>query len=90
MLSLTKPANQSRLNAAVTEVIGLNVMGPVCIPGEWNAREAMHYIEVKLKLPHTLYFVTDEGRGILYQVTDKLVHFTRSCVYIYPNEKVNP
>jgi cell shape-determining protein MreD len=29
MLLLTKPATQHRLNAAVVEVLGLNVMGPV-------------------------------------------------------------
>jgi hypothetical protein len=99
MLILTKPVNQERLNAAVVEVVGLNVMGPVCIPGEWDAHEVMRYIEVKLKQPHTLYFVTDDdsnnnegnnnnssSSSIMYQVTDKLVHFTKSQIYIYPNE----
>ena len=88
MLTLTKPANQDRLNAAVAEVADLNVMGPVCIPGEWDAHEAMLYTEVKLKQPHTLYFITEDDGSIMYQITNKLIHFKRSCVYIYPNNDV--
>ena len=88
MLTLTKPVTQERLNAAVAEVIGLNVMGPVRIPGEWDANETINYVEERLKQTNSLHYITESG--VMYQITDKIIHFTHTEIYIYPNEQINP
>ncbi len=83
MLFLTKPATQDRLNAAVVEVIGLNVMGPVSIPGTlWSASNALEYTETKLKQPLTLF--QDLEHGIYFQVNNKRVCFNATGVVIFP------
>lgn len=87
MLTLTTPVTQERLNAAVVEVIGLNVMGPVCIPGEWDVQETINHVKVKLKHPCSMHYITDQG--VMYQIKDKIIHFTRSDIYIFPSNEKN-
>lgn len=82
MLLLTKPATQERLNAAVFETIGLNVMGHIGIPGEWNANSTAQYIQRRLKkqAPITQHLCTEHGVRLL--VGDKYIYFTKSGVLI--------
>ena len=82
MLLLTKPTTQERLNAAVFEIIGLNVMGPVGIPGEWDARSAAQYIERRLKRPITQHPCKEHG--MLLQTGNKHIYFTQSGILIQP------
>jgi hypothetical protein len=84
MLSLTKPATQSRLNAAVVEVIGLNVMGPVYIPGEWDVHDTILYAESKLKKFEPLTLYQDPCTGTFFFAKNKKVHFTPSGISIHP------
>jgi hypothetical protein len=81
MLSLTKPATQSRLNSAVVEVIGLNVMGSVYIPGSWDVQKTIQYAETKLKQQLTLYH--DPYSGTYFCANNKKVHFTPSGISIH-------
>jgi hypothetical protein len=88
MLILTKPATQSRLDAAIVEVIGLNIMGPVYIPGSWDAHSTIQYAEIKLKQPLTMYH--NPKAGVYFNANDKQVHFTLSGVLINPAETLIP
>lgn len=81
MLILPRPANQDRLNAAVVEVIGLNVMGPVGIPGDWDAHETIRYAESRAKASIVPY-ASEQGVGFFS--SDKWVHFTPLRVTIQP------
>ena len=80
MLLLTKPATQDRLNAAVVEIIGLNVTGSVCIPVGaqmmmmWDAGSTLRYAERRLKQSITLIQDSERG-GVYFQVDNKLVCF---------------
>ena len=82
MLLLTKPTTQERLNAAIFEIIGLNVMGPVGIPGEWNAKSAAEYIECRLKRPVTQHECKEHG--IRLQTGNKHIYFMQSGILIQP------
>ena len=84
---LTKPATQDRLNAAVVEVLGLNVMGPVGIPGTWDVGKTVLYIQSKLKEPLALYSTHTEGITQSYHTEKKRIYFTESGVFIYPLKK---
>lgn len=88
MLMLSKPSTQDRLNAAVVEVIGLNVMGPVSIPGSWNAEKAILYIEKRLKEPITHQVYDEEGTQFYAQ--DKVIHFSSIGVQIEPLQTTMP
>ena len=81
MLMLARPVTQDHLNASVLEVINLNVMGPVGIPGEWDADDTIRYIEAKTKT--TLQSVPIEN-GIHFFINDKRVKFTQFRVTIQP------
>ena len=80
MLLLTKPATQDRLNAAVVEIIGLNVTGSVCIPVGaqmmmmWDAGSTLRYAERRLKQSISLIQDSERG-GVYFQVDNKLVCF---------------
>ena len=82
MLLLTKPTTQERLNAAVFEIIGLNVMGSIRIPGEWDASSVAQYIERRLKRPVTQYLCREHG--IRLHAENKCIYFTQSGILIQP------
>ena len=76
MLMLRKPVTQDRLNAAVMETINLRITGSVGIPGIWDMKDTMHYIESK-----TGKTLEDNGSSE-FSVDDKCVRFTSFCVVI--------
>lgn len=79
MLMLSTPATQSRLNAAVKEMINLRISGSVGIPGEWDMQETMLYLESKTRRKLEAY----DGE---FDVGDKSVRFTPFFVLIQSNE----
>jgi hypothetical protein len=85
MLYLSKPATQARLNAAVAEVIGLNVLGPVGIPwGCCAARDAdgvVQYTETRMKQRMKPVF---QGDALHFHINNKQVCFTEWGVVIQP------
>lgn len=84
MLLLTKPATQDRLNAAVVEVLGLNVMGPIGIQGaSWDIHNTVRYIEARLKQPLTVV-LDSESQFHFFHANKKRVCFTSSGVLIFP------
>jgi hypothetical protein len=86
MLLLSKPATQDRLNAAVFEVIGLNVMGSVGIPGRWDAEKAIQYIEKRLKESITQQMFSEEGTQ--FYAKNKVIHFSPTGVLIEPVQTI--
>jgi hypothetical protein len=82
MLLLTKPATQERLDAAVYEIIGLRVMGPIGIPGEWNAHSTAQYLQRRLKKQITQNVCKEHGMQLL--AGNKRIYFTKSGVLIQP------
>ena len=88
MLILTKPATQSRLDSAIVEVVGLNIMGPVYIPGSWDAYSTKQYAEIKLKQLLAMYHHPEAG--VYFFANGKQVHFTLSGVLIHPPETTIP
>lgn len=81
MLFLSKPVSQSRLNAAVAELVGLRVDGSVCIPGSWDAHSAMQHTKSRLKQP--LYLLdSPEKNSVCFCIGNKQVLFTDSMVYV--------
>jgi hypothetical protein len=83
MLLLTKPATQERLDAAVYEIIGLRVMGPIGIPGEWNAHSTAQYLQRRLKMKQITQHVCKE-HGFQLLAGNKCIYFTKSGVLIQP------
>jgi hypothetical protein len=88
MLLLTKPTTQDRLNAAVFEIIGLNVMGSIGIPGDWDANSTAQYIERRLKRPITQHFCREHG--VRLHTGNKCIYFTQSGVLIQPMHTLMP
>ena len=86
MLLLSKPATQDRLNAAVIEVIGLNVMGSVNIPGMWDAEKTILYIEKRLKKPIEYQIYNEEGTWFF--IHNKVIHFAPNRVLIRPLQTI--
>jgi hypothetical protein len=84
MIFLSKPPTQNRLNAAVVEIVGLNVMGPVCIPGTWDLNCTLEYTERKLK--QQLISFIDLEQGTYFVANNRRIYFTPSGVWIYPPE----
>ena len=82
MLLLSKPATQDRLNAAVAEIIGLNVLGPVSIPGTWDAEKAIQYIEKRHKKP--IEYQKHNEDGTWFFIHNKVIHFAPNRVLIRP------
>ena len=80
MLSLAKPVSQDHLNFAVVEVIGLNIMGVVHIPGQWDIHNTLEYIETKIKQSCTLY--QDPEEGFFFNANNKQILFTASGILI--------
>ena len=79
MLMLSTPFSQSRLNAAVLEIIGLRISGPVGIPGVWDAEETRQYVERK-----TRRTVLMAGDGRVFCTDGKHVEFSAFRVVISP------
>ncbi len=82
MLLLTKPATQERLDAAVYEIIGLRVMGPIGIPGEWNAHSTAQYLQRRLKKQTPIIQHMCKEHGIRLLAGNKCIYFTESGVLI--------
>ena len=82
MLLLTKPANQDRFNAAVVEVISLNVLGSVGIPGLWDTDNTLQYIERKTKDPVTQFNCPQHGTR--FHTRNKCIYFTDAGILIQP------
>ena len=85
MLYLSKPATQARLNAAVAEVIGLNVLGPVGIPwscAAWDADSVVQYTETRMKQRMKPVF---QGDALHFHINNKQVCFTEWGVVIQPS-----
>jgi hypothetical protein len=81
MLVLSCPANHDRLNAAVFEVIHLNVSGAVCILGSgWDCYITLGYLEKRMKC---LMIATQCSDGSEFRVCGRTVCFTDEGVFIY-------
>jgi hypothetical protein len=84
MLTLSSPSDHGRLNAAIFEIVNLNVHGTVCIPGnKWDCYDTLGYLEQRFKQP---VIATQCADGSEFFIHDKKVSFTDECVFItsYP------
>lgn len=80
MLVLSRPFNQDRLNAAIFEIVGLNIHGTVCIPGEeWDCYQTLGYLERRLKRPFIATMCADGSR---FCICGKVVYFGQFGVFI--------
>ena len=81
MLILTRPLNHDRFNAALFEVLSLNITGTVCIlGGEWDCYYTLGYLEKRLK--HTL-IATHCMDGTEFSVCGRRISFTPEGVFIF-------
>ena len=80
MLVLSRPWDQDRFNAALHEVLTLNITGTVCIQGsEWDCYSTLGYLEKRLK---TSFIATGRMDGSEFSVCGKRISFTDSGVFI--------
>jgi hypothetical protein len=81
MLVLSCPVNQDYLNAAVFDVIHLNVDGVVCIIGSgWDCYDTLGYLEKRMKC---VMIATQCSDGSEFCVCGRTVSFTTEGVLIY-------
>ena len=82
MVSLSKPANPERLGAVIYELIRLQFDGPVYIDGEWDAFDALQYLEDRdgIEIIPTL-----NEAGTLFFIGGKFISFTNDCVVVSQN-----
>ena len=87
MLILSTPVTQERLNAAVKEVVGLTILGPVLISSAsetsyyWDPCALIDYLENALRIA---VIPTLEEDGSRFLVWGKCVEFTEQGVLISP------
>jgi hypothetical protein len=80
MLVLTRPVNHDRLNAAIFEVVHLNVSGVVCIPGaQWDCYITLGYLERRMRCS---MIATQRADGSEFCVCGRTVSFTDDGVFI--------
>ena len=79
MLTLTRPPDQDHFNAAVFELISLNVSGEVYLPGVWDSYNTLEYLEKRLRIS---LIATLHEDGSVFSVRGKLVQFTDESVII--------
>jgi hypothetical protein len=80
MLTLSPPSDHDRLNAAVFEIVGLNVHGTVCIPGnQWDCYNTLGYLEQRLRQP---IIATECVDGSEFFICDKHIRFASDGVFI--------
>jgi len=80
MLVLSCPSNQDRFNAAIFEVLNLNIHGTVCILGNgWDCYITLGYLEQRLKQTVIATHCVD---GSEFSVCGKVISFTDDGVFI--------
>jgi hypothetical protein len=80
MLILSRPSDQGRLNAVIFELIGLNIHGTVCVPGNyWDCYDTLGYLEKRLKQPVIATHCVD---GSEFSIRNKNISFTDRGVFI--------
>jgi hypothetical protein len=79
MISFSQPADQNRLNATVYELIRMRFVGTVYIDGEWDAYDALTYLEERLRVELIPTLRTD---GSLFRLNGKYVLFSDDGVIV--------
>lgn len=80
MLTLSSPSDHDRLNAAIFEIVGLNVHGTVFIPGnQWDCYNTLGYLEKRLRQP---IIATECADGSEFFIRNKHVRFTYEGVFV--------
>jgi hypothetical protein len=88
MVFLSKPASQERLGAAIHELIRLRFDGPVYIDGEWDAFDALRYLEERRGMDT---IPTLNEAGTLFCIGGKFISFADNCVVVSQSwEDVRP
>ena len=80
MVLLSKPVDQSRLNATIHELIGLRFNGSVYVQGRWDPNDTLDYLEARRGLKHSIPTMCADGS--LFKLEDKYVAFTKECVIV--------
>jgi len=83
MVYLSKPINQERLGAVIYELTRLRFDGPVYIDGEWDAFDALQYLEERKGVE---IIPTLNEAGTLFFIDGKFISFMDDCVIVSQNK----
>ena len=79
MLEFSEPADQTRLNACVYDLLHLNVCGTMRVPGRWDCSSTLDYLERRLR---QTMIATLSDDGSVFVVCGRTVHFTDDGVFV--------
>ena len=79
MVFFSRPLNRDRFHATLYELIRMKFQGVVYVDGEWDAYDALAYLERRMRME---IIPTLSADGSLFQMNGKYVLFTDENVIV--------
>lgn len=79
MILLSRPASQDRFHATLYELIRMRFSGTIYVDGEWDAYDALAYLETRMRME---IIPTLRTNGSLFHLNGKYVHFLDENVVV--------
>lgn len=79
MISLSRPASQDRFHATLYELIRMRFSGTILINGEWDAYDALAYLETRMRME---IIPTLRANGSLFLLNGKYIQFADDAVVV--------
>ena len=79
MILLSRPASQDRFHATLYELIRMRFSGTISVDGEWDAYDALEYLETRMRME---IIPTLRTNGSLFHLNGKYIRFSNDNVLI--------